>query len=93
MGGGNAGKIHKLSQNCALLSERIKGTEVAIGSAGQPLNSGTLLLFCLHQDTAGTRPKRSGLFWPFRDGCNYSMYGGGYNLYNYALRIMCKGKK
>ena len=28
VGGDNARKIHKLSQNCELLSERTKGTEV-----------------------------------------------------------------
>ena len=34
VGGDNARKIRKLSQNCELLSERTKGTEVASGSAG-----------------------------------------------------------
>ena len=34
VGGDNARKIRKLSQNCELLSERTKETEVASGSAG-----------------------------------------------------------
>ena len=34
VGGDNARKISKLSQNCELLSERTKETEVASGSAG-----------------------------------------------------------